>query len=45
MDQPGRPESPPTGATVGELRRLLAQFITYQMGRRPRMLPYLANLT
>jgi DNA repair protein RecO (recombination protein O) len=31
--------------TVVELRRLLAQFVAYLMGRRPRLQPYLANLT
>src|SRR5262245_5592267 len=34
----------PTDA-VGDLRRLLGQYITYLMGRRPRLLTYLANLS
>lgn len=45
LTQPGEPwrrESSP--ATRGELRRLLGSYITYLLGRRPKLLPYLASL-
>jgi DNA repair protein RecO (recombination protein O) len=44
LDEPDKPRRAAAGETVMEIRRLLSEFVTYLMGRRPRMLPYLANL-
>jgi DNA repair protein RecO (recombination protein O) len=38
------PRQPAASESVIELRHLLSEFVTYLMGRRPRMLPYLASL-
>jgi DNA repair protein RecO (recombination protein O) len=44
LGEPGEPwrDAPPGAA--GEVRRLLGQYITYLLGRPPRLLPYLASL-
>jgi DNA repair protein RecO (recombination protein O) len=35
----------PVSATVrGEIRRLLGHYVSYRMGRQPKLLPYLASL-
>ncbi len=44
LDDPAGERTPPKSETVLEIRHLLSEFVTYLMGRRPRLLPYLANL-
>jgi recombinational DNA repair protein (RecF pathway) len=46
LGQPGEPWriSPPNAARV-EVRRLLGQYVTWLMGHRPRLLPYLNHLS
>jgi DNA repair protein RecO (recombination protein O) len=44
LDAPGSEEPEAGAAAVAEVRSLLGQFVTYLMGRPPRMLPYLASL-
>lgn len=44
LSEPGeRWQEPWTQATRAEVRQLLGQYVTYLMGRRPRLLPYLGS--
>jgi DNA repair protein RecO (recombination protein O) len=46
LGQPGEPwRVSPTPATRVEIRRLLGQYVTWLMGHRPRLLPYLNHLS
>jgi hypothetical protein len=36
-------EGPWDGGVRAELRQLVGQYVTYRMGRRPRLLPYLGS--
>ena len=43
LDGPEGAADPDVAAAAAEVRQVLNQYVTYLMGRRPRLLPYLGS--